>query len=39
MVKTGKNKQSVLPRVCDYERDFVKVWERLSKSGHYGWAL
>ena len=33
--KTAKDKQTSLPRAADYTKEFIKDWDRLSKSGRY----
>ncbi|MXZ34996.1 MAG: type II toxin-antitoxin system YafQ family toxin [Acidobacteria bacterium] len=35
MKKTAASKRSHPPRRADYTRDFLKDWERLSRSGRY----
>lgn len=34
-MKTAASKQAKMPRTCDYDRDFRKDWEKLSRSGRY----
>jgi mRNA interferase YafQ len=33
--KSASSERAALPRTTDYDRDFIKDWERLSRSGRY----
>lgn len=33
--KPASSKRASLPRACDYTREFLKDWQRLSHSGRY----
>jgi mRNA interferase YafQ len=33
--KPAASKRAALPRACDYTREFLKDWQRLSHSGRY----
>ena len=35
MKRPGKSKRAALPRRSDYTKQFLKDWERLSRSGRY----
>ncbi len=37
--KSGASKRATLPRACDFTRQFLKDWERLSNSGRYDMTL
>lgn len=33
--KPAASKRTNLPRACDYTREFLRDWQRLSQSGRY----
>ncbi|WP_244317131.1 type II toxin-antitoxin system YafQ family toxin [Yersinia aleksiciae] len=35
MKKTTVSKRTIVPRTADYTKDFLKDWEKLSRSGRY----